>query len=229
MTLRIATIALATLGTLMFAWSEDASQQALPAAARAAVAVPASYEDMHEQYVEAFVESEGFGPSRIPRPKISKMVRRPRSVVVGNKPLSVKSFELIGIAKHEPPVVHRNHVHAMDPVPKPQPAASQANPSGSPQNAVPQVPATRKLTGFEESALAMFRKGGDLGQGMDGSDRIVIGPIRATQQCVKCHEGTKSGDLMGAFTYRLAPQPEIFPGDVIPSNVNQGNVPILGR
>lgn len=225
MRLQIVTISFASLGTLMCLYSEDVPQQASPAPrpvpARTVSKVPASYEDMHDLFVADFTDEMGFGVSRIPR-----MFNRPRSVVVGNKSQSITSFELIGIAKHETPVVHRHYEHVKGVRGTAQPAKKPVNANATQQVASPESRETRQLSEFEASALAVFRKGGELVQGFDKNkqDRLIVAPIRATQQCVKCHEGSQEGDMLGAFTYRLTPTP---PAPTIESY--SGEVPILGR
>ena len=62
---------------------------------------------------------------------------------------------------------------------------------------------TRPLDAFETTALEALREGADLHTG-DGPDVRFLGAIRSTKQCAECH-GSKRGDLLGAFTYRLTP------------------------
>ena len=64
---------------------------------------------------------------------------------------------------------------------------------------------SRTLTAFEERALSDFRKGRDIAvdASKDGPDACV-GAIRATRTCIECHDGSKTGDLLGAFSYRFS-------------------------
>ena len=38
---------------------------------------------------------------------------------------------------------------------------------------------------------------------VEKSGRFVVGALRAKQDCVQCHAGYKTGDLLGALSYRL--------------------------
>ncbi len=60
----------------------------------------------------------------------------------------------------------------------------------------------RPLDTFESSTLPLLQSGEDLAKELNGSDLRVLGSIRATQQCLKCHD-VQRGDLLGAFTYKL--------------------------
>lgn len=60
----------------------------------------------------------------------------------------------------------------------------------------------RPLSEFEADALAKLRKGEDLVT--DAAEREVrmVGSLRATKQCLQCHD-VKRGDLLGCFSYDL--------------------------
>lgn len=65
------------------------------------------------------------------------------------------------------------------------------------------VAATRKLDAFELVALEVLREGQDLFvREKDGIVRM-LGAVRADATCAKCHADTKTGDLLGAFSYTL--------------------------
>lgn len=61
---------------------------------------------------------------------------------------------------------------------------------------------TRPLSGFERKGLAVLDRGGDLS--IDGGPTRIrmIGSLRATQQCLECHNA-KRGHLLGALSYEL--------------------------
>ena len=89
-------------------------------------------------------------------------------------------IELVGLLLHQAPVVYR----------------STNLPRMSELKSVP----TRSLDAFEMQALEELKKGEDLFvRGLDDKARMV-GAIRATKQCLDCHEGQR-GDLLGAFSY----------------------------
>jgi hypothetical protein len=66
---------------------------------------------------------------------------------------------------------------------------------------------TRPLDSFEKAALQVMRQGEELP--MIANDRQIrmLGSLRATHQCVKCHEVSR-GTLLGAFSYDLRRTPK---------------------
>ena len=70
---------------------------------------------------------------------------------------------------------------------------------------------TRELDSFEEAGLATLKGGEDLCIVERDDTLRMLGALRATAQCLKCHDAS-TGDLLGAFSYTLrygpvAPQP----------------------
>ena len=61
---------------------------------------------------------------------------------------------------------------------------------------------TRPLDEFELSAVAKLRDGEELVITRQLNGMKMVGAIRATQQCVDCHDSS-AGELLGAFTYHL--------------------------
>ena len=124
---------------------------------------------------------------------------------------NLKEMLLIGIVKHETPVVYlggagesHNVVKTRDtrpPVPPPsEPRARGKAPS-------------RPTDAFESAALAELRKGTELSASTTPAETRLVGAIRARADCIACHDGGV-GALLGAFTYRLEPQSDaISPND----------------
>ncbi|MBL9132824.1 MAG: hypothetical protein JNG86_16570, partial [Verrucomicrobiaceae bacterium] len=48
------------------------------------------------------------------------------------------------------------------------------------------------------------RKGEKLVRWENERTMHAVGAVRAETQCLRCHEGSKAGDLLGAFTYSFA-------------------------
>lgn len=197
MMLRVVTAFLVATGFMAVAWSESPPQR---------TSNPISLDAMHDLFVADFLNSEGFGPNRIPKTEAPPKFEPPTVAILGQR-FTVKSRELIGIVKHDPPVVHQQYDHAV------MSGANKPPESAAPQVVVPEQNAktvkktpekTRRLTKFERAALTLFRNGGELSYGIQGADRVVVGPIRATAQCMKCHENSKEGEILGALTYRLS-------------------------
>lgn len=65
-----------------------------------------------------------------------------------------------------------------------------------------QVP-TRSLTEFEVDAIGRLQAGAELIERQTASQMLLFGAIRASGECMECH-AAESGDLLGAFTYRLS-------------------------
>ena len=60
---------------------------------------------------------------------------------------------------------------------------------------------TRPLDIFETAGVAELRQGKDLFVRPRGNVIRMLGALRAGAQCVKCHNDSKQGDLLGAFSY----------------------------
>src|SRR5262249_43392445 len=63
---------------------------------------------------------------------------------------------------------------------------------------------TRALDFFEEAALPSLRDGEDLYIVSKDNTIRMLGALRATKTCQKCHDA-ELGDLLGAFSYTLRP------------------------
>lgn len=139
-----------------------------------------SFDDMHTDYVERFIASEGFGRARMPQPL---MLDHSRRVALDSDVYSVESLELVGILKQEEPIVYRPMPHRT---------------GGGRHFSV-----SRKLTEFESKSLARLRQGEDLLLDQTEQGTFLIGAVRAQASCLECHTEKKQGDLLGAFTYKL--------------------------
>lgn len=157
-------------------------------------APPADLLRMHDDFVTAFVESDGFGYARVT--PMMRVMHRYRTQ--GKPSLWVANVELVGIAKHDPPVVFaspfQGFLHAPD------------MPSGD-GIAVRPRPEARPLTPVEHEAVQALVAGTPLLVQADGDGLRATGPIRARSECLACHKGKREGDLLGAFVYTLRPLP----------------------
>ena len=92
-------------------------------------------------------------------------------------------LELVGILKYEEPVVYLSeHLPRME--------------------ELRQAP-TRTLDSFEKAALEKLFGGEHLIVQETAKQMRMLGSIRATKQCLRCHQGER-GALLGAFSYRMA-------------------------
>ena len=150
-----------------------------------------SMERMHADYVRAFVESDGFGRARI-TPMM--MLMHNGRLTLDNKPLHVSEVQLIGIAKHDPPVVYASGFMAFQH-------------ADTDERFLP-MPASRSVDGQERLILRVLEKEQEVVTRTDASGLKAYGAIRATTPCLECHRSKRTGDLLGAFVYRLQPAQE---------------------
>jgi hypothetical protein len=99
----------------------------------------------------------------------------------------IHHVQLVGILQHEQPVVYLTDK---------LPSMEQVR-----QGKV------RELDFFEEAALPALRRGDDLYIVNKDSTIRMLGALRATKTCQKCHDA-EIGDLLGAFSYTLRPPQE---------------------
>lgn len=147
-----------------------------------------SVERMHADYVQAFVESDGFGKARITPMMI---LMHSGKLMLDGKPMHVGDVQLIGIAKHDPPVVYAGGFMAFqhaDTDEKFLPAA-----------------AARHVDSQERLILRSLENGQEVVVHADASGLKAFGAVRANTACLECHRSKQTGDLLGAFIYRLGP------------------------
>ena len=148
---------------------------------------------MHDDFVLAFVQSEGFGRMRVtPMMRVMSNYR-----TRGDKPLWVQDLEMIGIARHDPPVVFSSAFQGFQH--SEQGMALAARPGGRP------------LTDAERADVRALEEGQRLVVRPQGDALRVVGPISAGNECLGCHKDKRAGDLLGAFVYTMRPLPSEFP------------------
>ena len=140
-----------------------------------------SCEEMHDTYVKRFENVDGFGVSRMYRPPMRDLSG---VLETGGAELSLGRLELIGLLPDKAPIVYTPFSHTS----RPDPALK-----------------SRPLTTFEERAIADFRKGRDIAvDASTGGPTTCVGAVRAKPTCLECHDGARTGDLLGAFSYGLS-------------------------
>lgn len=139
---------------------------------------------MHDDFVLAFIDSEGFGQRRLPA--MSEVLHRQ---VAGTR-WFVAHLELIGVAKHDPPRVF----------------ASEMSIFHQPSKKTPPLrTSSRAIVPWEQQALRDLDAGQPLIVEKQGAGLRVVGAIRAGDECLGCHEKKRAGDMLGAFVYSLQP------------------------
>ncbi|MFZ5638536.1 MAG: hypothetical protein ACOY82_18310 [Pseudomonadota bacterium] len=148
---------------------------------------------MHDAFVLAFVDSEGFGRTRLtPMQRLRNTYR-----TGGATPMWVERLELIGIAKHDPPQAFSAGFDAFQ----------------HPEDSGPRPPRRegRRLSADERAALRALESGERLVVRDDADGLRVVGPISAGGECLGCHRGARAGDMLGALVYTLRPLPASAP------------------
>lgn len=111
----------------------------------------------------------------------------------GKETWQLSKFHLVGLVKHDDPVVYLTDSNPKKREDKPKAAKD--------------IP-TRKVDDFEKAALAAIRNGEPMLAEKSSKTMRVLAPIFAGKRCTACHD---QGTLLGAFTYemeRVAHDPE---------------------
>jgi hypothetical protein len=125
-----------------------------------------------------------------------------REHVSGFKP---HGFRYLGVPVHESKRWRINHVQLVGILSHAQPVVYLTDKLPSMEQV--RQGKTRPLDFFEEAALPPLRDGEDL-YIVSKEDTIrMLGALRATKTCQKCHDA-EIGDLLGAFSYTLRPAPK---------------------
>lgn len=137
---------------------------------------------LHDYFTNRFLESRGNGPNRmIDDPMQLHDSMRLRITSVPSETLKLEAVNLIGVAMHERPEAFMVSNH---------------------RSLGLQI---RSPTSFEERALLELSSGESVAAHTDDTGRLVVGALRAKAECVQCHRAYKTGDLLGALSYRLIP------------------------
>jgi hypothetical protein len=152
----------------------------------------ASFHDMHRWYEQQFVNSDdGFGLSRV----INFDDPFFRKIEIDGQLYLVQQLELVSFADRETPIAYVNR-------------------NTRPAKMTSKQAETRTLSEFEKRALLKLQIGRQFIYNGDAKQPEFVGALRASASCLKCHEA-KSGDLMGAFAYRLQPVRDPFATAVV--------------
>jgi hypothetical protein len=143
-----------------------------------------SYQAMHAYILDRFVRSDGFGFRRMPR---VQDVPRERRIYADGVRYTVSRVQLISLNGGKEPFAYKSpYDDAM-------------------KNALKRDPHVPLVEG-EADALAQLKEGKEVVLiGAEGK-RELVGAVRATADCMKCHS-VKEGTLLGAFRYPLIREP----------------------
>lgn len=139
-----------------------------------------SFQEMHARYTEAFVESEGFGISRVMTFEDPGRKHLP----IDGLAYAMSKMQLIGLSQGSPVAYIPSWLNV--------------------QRSLLEKYETRDLTDFEMDSVERFALGESLTwQFRDNRSEVtLVGALRAEQSCVECHQ-VGEGELLGAFVYTL--------------------------
>jgi hypothetical protein len=137
---------------------------------------------LHRASILDFVEGLGFVKDR--RHVAGFQEHRFSEVPAGDS-WQVRTLDLVSLVLHEQPVAY----------------VSANLPKMDELRDAP----TRPLDTFEFAGLETIRRGKELFVRGTPDGVRMLGAIRAAKQCIECHGGER-GDLLGAFSYTLAPK-----------------------
>lgn len=126
---------------------------------------------------------------QVVEPRNTTEDRRPAQPDPTN-PWQVTRLELVSLLKHDRP-----RVYVSDQLPR---MAELDNAK------------TRGLSRFEQTALEALQTGDELAVDARLNQIYMLGAVRATTQCLECHD-VQRGDLLGAFSYELRRDPPVKP------------------
>jgi hypothetical protein len=189
-------LALPTAPTIPFATARDAANGDQGGSTEAAKAPKDDVlAQFHQQGLFNFLNPNGFGYIK-DREHVagfqSHQFRQMPILPTGDKApagtmeqWAVLRMELVSLLKHDQPVVY----------------VTRAMPRMEDVKDAP----TRPLIPFEEKGLKALKEGEDLATESSGDRIHMVGSLRATKQCMECHQ-VKRGDLLGAFSWELQRQ-----------------------
>jgi hypothetical protein len=145
-----------------------------------------NYTQMHDYFVNGFVNTEGRGLSRMVTPRD---LSRYNTLYVEGIDWHIGNVQLISVPKVGEPFAYDTPADATKKTIKNSPC--------------------RPLNDGETTALAALKSGKQAVMVEDRNRSLLVGAVRASESCLKCHDDAKKGDLLGAFTYPLLEQPVI--------------------
>lgn len=148
----------------------------------------AALRGMHDAFVEAFVDSQGFGKTRV-TPMMVRM-RHYQFEGIDDGGRCVHDVELVGIARHDPPVVYPANFMGFQ------------HHDGDAALRLPAMPA-RPLRAWERDAVATLKAGRPIVLHTTPGGQRAMGAIRARRECLACHTRSREGDVLGALSYGL--------------------------
>lgn len=143
-----------------------------------------NFTQMHDYFVDGFVNTEGRGLSRMVTPR---QMSRYNTLYVDGVDWHIGNVQLISVGKGRPPFAYDTPADATSKTIKNSPC--------------------RPLSDGEAAALDALKSGKQAVMVSNHDRPLLVGAVRAASSCLKCHDDAKVGDLLGAFTYPLLDEP----------------------
>ncbi len=138
---------------------------------------------LHATSIGSFVNFKGFGYLKSRREVAGFTPHAFQHLPVPKPRYTLERLELVGLVRNPEPSVYVSEF--------------------LPRMTELDTTATRPVDGFEATGLKRLSEGEDLVANAVGSKVRLLGAVRNMTACVECHGGQR-GDLLGAFSYRLA-------------------------
>ncbi|MEP6908021.1 MAG: hypothetical protein ABI858_08595 [Pseudoxanthomonas sp.] len=111
------------------------------------------------------------------------------TLVLDRQQLRVEDVQMIGIAKHDPPVVYASGVFKFQ--------------HGDEGQVFLRTSDHRPVNAEEQRILDDLQAGHEIVSQAVAGGITSVAAIRAMPNCLQCHQSKREGDTMGAFVYRL--------------------------
>jgi hypothetical protein len=138
-----------------------------------------SNDEMHKHYVKEFIKAPSFGASRV----LVIDMDRFKTLTVDGKEYRVETMELLSVTDRKKPVMWQT--------------GFKPNRSTLKNKNIKK----RDLSDIEKKNLERMKQGSKFLTAKEGGTLSMMGVLRAEDGCIRCHEGYKVNDLMGAFKY----------------------------
>lgn len=172
-----------------------------------------SFEEMHKVYTQAFVDSEGFGMSRI----LTFDEPGRKSLFVNGVPHRVAGMELIGLMQQQPVAyisnwmnITRNQLNVYEQrnLTEAELAAMTCLQQGGPHVWLPPATGSTHASDIRYDAESLHQQTVNaraIDQEHTEKHGTLIAGLTATNSCVNCHD-VPEGTLLGAFIYKMERQ-----------------------
>lgn len=170
--------------------------------------------DIQRKFVTQFINTMGFGVSRMETISMRSFARINSSFLMGGENWNIDQLNLIGLLFHDGRPAVFDYFGEKEHGEKEVDAIHNSNMRNLPKGDPTQIRAPDE---FESTAIHKLELGEQLVTCFDNNEIRMVGAIRAENRCLGCHQfrenvndsnaiakqPLKENDLLGAFTYRI--------------------------